>query len=328
MASRRTTSADEYEVDEVLNVKGQGNKRQYLVKWKGYPLSESTWEPRSHFKLSPERMMYRPSRSTSRGRKSDAPSPSRRLASKSPSRSKTASMKSSPTKNEGVTRSPVGKKNVGRGSASKGSLAKSPVRKIASSRSPVKQTVSDKKRPSSKSPSRASKRTPSKQETTVKSPEKHTARSRSRSRPRKLQKESKSTPEVPDAPAPISSTAFTKHFEPSFLQPFTGSTAFPFRSSTFGATAAREPSGEMALRHRVPASSCPRVISQSKRSRKMAEMKKYVPMHFRLHWRFYVIIFSLAVIGVIIYHFGYGVKKTLKQLQKQMDDYIYSMKKQ
>lgn len=40
-----------------MNVKGQGNKRQYLVKWEGYPLSESTWEPRSHFKISPELMM-------------------------------------------------------------------------------------------------------------------------------------------------------------------------------------------------------------------------------------------------------------------------------
>uniref|UniRef100_A0A0M3HS72 Chromo domain-containing protein n=1 Tax=Ascaris lumbricoides TaxID=6252 RepID=A0A0M3HS72_ASCLU len=311
------------EVAEVLNVKGQGNKRQYLVKWEGYPLSESTWEPRSHFKISPELMMHRPSRSTSRGRKSDAPSPSRRLASKSPSRSKTAGMKSSPTKGEGVTRSPLSKRNVGRDSASKGKLAKSPARKNASSRSPVKRAVSDKKRPSSKSPSRASKRTPSKQKTTVKSSEKPTARSRSRSRPRKLPKESKSTTEVPAAPAPISSTAFTKRFEPSFLQPLTRSTAFSFRS-----TAAREPSGEMAIRHRAPASSYPRVISQSARSRKMAELKKYVPMHFRLFWRFYVIIFSLAFIGLIVYHFGYSVKKTLKQLQKQIDNYIYSMKKQ
>jgi hypothetical protein len=35
----------EYEVEEILNHKGQGRTRKYLVKWKGYDLSDATWEP-------------------------------------------------------------------------------------------------------------------------------------------------------------------------------------------------------------------------------------------------------------------------------------------
>jgi hypothetical protein len=38
---------DEYEVKEILNEKKVGQGMQYLVKWKGYPRSEATWEPRS-----------------------------------------------------------------------------------------------------------------------------------------------------------------------------------------------------------------------------------------------------------------------------------------
>ncbi len=39
-----------YEVQEILKHRGTGNKRQYLVHWKGYELHESTWEPKSSFK--------------------------------------------------------------------------------------------------------------------------------------------------------------------------------------------------------------------------------------------------------------------------------------
>jgi hypothetical protein len=41
---------EEYEVEEVLNSKkgkGRGTLR-YLVKWKGYPITEATWEPPGH----------------------------------------------------------------------------------------------------------------------------------------------------------------------------------------------------------------------------------------------------------------------------------------
>jgi hypothetical protein len=38
---------DEYEVEEILREKKVGRGMQYLVKWKGYPRSEATWEPRN-----------------------------------------------------------------------------------------------------------------------------------------------------------------------------------------------------------------------------------------------------------------------------------------
>ena len=35
----------EYEVEAILSHKGQGSRRQYLIKWKGYPDSENIWKP-------------------------------------------------------------------------------------------------------------------------------------------------------------------------------------------------------------------------------------------------------------------------------------------
>jgi Chromo (CHRromatin Organisation MOdifier) domain len=41
----------EYEVEHIINHRctGQGKTLQYLVKWKGYPESDNTWEPRTTF---------------------------------------------------------------------------------------------------------------------------------------------------------------------------------------------------------------------------------------------------------------------------------------
>ena len=39
----------EYEVEGVLRHKGKGPNRRYLVMWRGYPLTEATWEPASSF---------------------------------------------------------------------------------------------------------------------------------------------------------------------------------------------------------------------------------------------------------------------------------------
>ena len=39
---------EEYEVEAILKECTKGKVRQYLVKWKGYPLAERTWEPASH----------------------------------------------------------------------------------------------------------------------------------------------------------------------------------------------------------------------------------------------------------------------------------------
>jgi hypothetical protein len=39
--------SDEYLVDEILDRRGYSRQRQYRVKWRGYPRSQSTWEPRA-----------------------------------------------------------------------------------------------------------------------------------------------------------------------------------------------------------------------------------------------------------------------------------------
>jgi hypothetical protein len=38
----------EYEVEAVIRHRGTGNRRQYLVAWKGYELHEATWEPEAN----------------------------------------------------------------------------------------------------------------------------------------------------------------------------------------------------------------------------------------------------------------------------------------
>ncbi len=39
-----------YKVEQILDVRrqGQGCKLQYYIKWKGFPMSDSTWEPPEH----------------------------------------------------------------------------------------------------------------------------------------------------------------------------------------------------------------------------------------------------------------------------------------
>lgn len=44
----------EYEVEEILQCKKLRGKTHYLVKWKGYQLEESTWEPLQNLKNAPE----------------------------------------------------------------------------------------------------------------------------------------------------------------------------------------------------------------------------------------------------------------------------------
>ena len=44
----------EYEVEGILRHQGIGAQRRYLVLWKGYPLTEATWEPESHLTNAPD----------------------------------------------------------------------------------------------------------------------------------------------------------------------------------------------------------------------------------------------------------------------------------
>jgi hypothetical protein len=43
-----TDDTAEYEVEEILNHRKRRGILQFLVKWKGYPSDDSTWEPRGH----------------------------------------------------------------------------------------------------------------------------------------------------------------------------------------------------------------------------------------------------------------------------------------
>ena len=44
----------EYEVEAIARHRGTGAQRRYLVIWKGYPLSEATWEPESNLLHAPD----------------------------------------------------------------------------------------------------------------------------------------------------------------------------------------------------------------------------------------------------------------------------------
>ena len=45
---------EEYEVDQILDHRHGKRRRQYLVKWKGYPELEATWEKASDLKHAPD----------------------------------------------------------------------------------------------------------------------------------------------------------------------------------------------------------------------------------------------------------------------------------
>ena len=45
---------EEYEVNRILDHHHGKRRRQYLVKWKGYPESEATWEKASDLKHAPD----------------------------------------------------------------------------------------------------------------------------------------------------------------------------------------------------------------------------------------------------------------------------------
>ena len=46
---------EEYEVEAILRHKSKGAqcRRLYLVMWKGYPITEASWEPESYLRNAP-----------------------------------------------------------------------------------------------------------------------------------------------------------------------------------------------------------------------------------------------------------------------------------
>jgi hypothetical protein len=65
------TSEEEYEVEEILRDRWHKNQQQLLVKWKGYPTSENTWEPIKNLRGCHQlvRQYYQEAKRTPLGRK-------------------------------------------------------------------------------------------------------------------------------------------------------------------------------------------------------------------------------------------------------------------
>ncbi len=62
---------EEYEVEEILGVKISKGKKLYHVKWKGYPLSDATWEPKENLGNAPKLLIEFEKRMAQKGNKED-----------------------------------------------------------------------------------------------------------------------------------------------------------------------------------------------------------------------------------------------------------------
>ena len=47
---------EQYEVEAILRHKGKGARRLYHVLWKGFPITEASWEPEWHLANAPQVM--------------------------------------------------------------------------------------------------------------------------------------------------------------------------------------------------------------------------------------------------------------------------------
>ena len=44
---------EQYEVEAIFRHKGKAAQPLYLVMWKGYPITEASWEPKLHLRNAP-----------------------------------------------------------------------------------------------------------------------------------------------------------------------------------------------------------------------------------------------------------------------------------
>lgn len=314
MSNAASEDASIYEVEKILDVRGVGANKRYLVHWAGYPVSEATWEAESNFSKPPVMPIISPTRSRVR---KWSKSPPKRITSKSPKKKE-----------------------------AKSASAKDDVLKVTA-KTPVKTPVKT-KRTSSKSPSRSSKKTSSKSVVKLRSRSasrggkvserpspKSVSRSRSQSRSRKTAaKKSPSQTTV----KPVSKGASALKAIPSKISGFTESI---FSSST---KSVEEPfvrqsrpelkqaphrvaAEENVLRRRGVESSMPAPRRRYPLLEKTAGMKKTLQAHFSRFSLFYAVMFMLLVIAVTVYLSGHNIQKTLKNLQSEFSGYIAKIKK-
>lgn len=55
--SDREGSTEEFEVEQILGIRENHGRQEYLVKWKDFPPSENTWEPEEHMMKSCESLL-------------------------------------------------------------------------------------------------------------------------------------------------------------------------------------------------------------------------------------------------------------------------------
>ena len=61
---------EEYEVEKIIDMKQMGRRRKtyYLVKWKGYPTSDNSWEPRENIHVDELIREFQSRRSTNKNK--------------------------------------------------------------------------------------------------------------------------------------------------------------------------------------------------------------------------------------------------------------------
>ena len=79
--SSSSDSEEVYKVEDIKGHKKKGNKTYYLIKWKGYPDSENTWEPEENLSC-PEILKRYQQSLTQKDNKKSPKSPKSKQASK------------------------------------------------------------------------------------------------------------------------------------------------------------------------------------------------------------------------------------------------------